>query len=338
MKTWLGSLVLLICIIFFVTNLPSAESQINEVTVVLFEVHFNTQFNEGQTVHLKGQVIYRTPDDASGLPNSYYRIINQDTGKIINEGRTDQDGIFIFNWSAVNFGKKETNLIAIYPGTNFYNYAKSNILELEVFSTRPPPKPTYHNTFLSLQVTDGSSTGYVQVFPKLTYGSGITLGTPDISIYVGGIKKTQVSSNQWSSNIFVGDGTHTIRAGFSAHEDSKDSSVTYRASTSNTETFSVGSSPIISPPTPPPPPPLPPPPPDYSAIYAVIGVIVVAVVGVGIALSKRKKVAPVITAPPAKAQVIRSKDDTQFWVCPRCEGDIQLISGKQYCRSCNVYL
>jgi len=209
--------------------------------------------------------------------------------------------------------------------------------------TGAPPKPapttpTYRNTFLSLQIQDGSSTGYVQVYPKLTYGSDSTLGTKDISIYVGGNLKSQVSSNKWSSNIWVGDGSHRIRADFSAHEDSKDSSVTYRASTSNTYTFSVKSSSII--PQPPPPRPSPPPsPPDSFPIGLVaVAVVMVAVAGIGIKLSKRKKAASVISAPPAKAQVIQSKDDTQFWVCPRCGADIQMISGKQYCRSCNVYL
>jgi len=207
--------------------------------------------------------------------------------------------------------------------------------------TGSPPKPTptkstYRDTFLSLQIQDGSSTGYVQVYPKLTHSSGNKLGTTDISIYVDGISKSQISSNKWSSNIWLGDGSHTIRADFSAHSSASDSSVTYRASTSNTYTFSVKSSSII----PPPPPPSPPPsqPDSFPIELVAMAVVIVAVVGIGIKLSKRKKVAPVISAPPAKAQVIQSKDDTQFWVCPRCGADIQMISGKQYCRSCNVYL
>lgn len=31
-------------------------------------------------------------------------------------------------------------------------------------------------------------------------------------------------------------------------------------------------------------------------------------------------------------------DDTQFWVCPHCGKDTEAYFGKQYCRSCNVYL
>ena len=277
-------------------------------------------------------------DDADG---NTWHLVGFGEEDQFEDGTTSQ---YLTIVSEMSIGKDTWSVLLLFE-ESFFMQNEDDVIEIAIeavtsFSLAGTPTPTinYYNTKLTLQVLDGSSTGYVQVYPKLTYGSGDLLGTPDISIYVGGIKKTQVSSNQWSSNIFVGDGTHTIRAGFSAHEDSKDSSVTYRASTSNTETFSVGSSPIISPPTPPPPPPLPPPPPDYSAIYAVIGVIVVAVVGVGIALSKRKKVAPVITAPPAKAQVIQSKDDTQFWVCPNCGQDTQMKDGRQYCSSCKIYL
>jgi len=201
--------------------------------------------------------------------------------------------------------------------------------------TEPTPtKPTYRNTFLSLQIQDGSSTGYVQVYPKLTHSSGSKLGTTGISIYVDGNLKSEVSSNKWSSNIWVGDGSHIMQADFSEHSDASDSSITYGASTSNTYTFSVQSSSII--PTPPPPSPQP----DDSSPIGLVAIVIVMVVvaGIVIKLSKRKKAAPVISSPPAKAQVIQSKDDTQFWVCPRCGGDIQMISGKQYCRSCSVYL
>jgi len=204
-------------------------------------------------------------------------------------------------------------------------------------TTPTPTTPTYRNTYLSLQIQDGSSTGYVQVYPKLTHSSGSKLGTTGISIYVDGNLKSEVSSNKWSSNIWAGDGSHTIRADFSEHSDASDSSITYGASTSNTYTFSVQSSipPII---TPPPSPPSPQPDDSFPIWLVAIAVVMVAAVGIGIKLSKRKKVAPVISAPPAKSQVIQSKDDTQFWVCPRCGGDIQMISGKQYCRSCSVYL
>ena len=41
---------------------------------------------------------------------------------------------------------------------------------------------------------------------------------------------------------------------------------------------------------------------------------------------------------PAKAQIAKTKDETQFWVCPNCGKDIQMKDGKQFCSSCNVHL
>jgi len=75
-------------------------------------------------------------------------------------------------------------------------------------------KPSYHNTFLSLQVTDGTTQGYIKVYPTLTYGSGNKLATTNISIFVDKIFKSDVLSNQWSKNIWAGTGSHTIRADF----------------------------------------------------------------------------------------------------------------------------
>jgi len=435
MKIRLGILVLLICIIFFVTNLPSAASQVNKVTVIIYELHSVKTFNEGQQVNLRGQVIYHTPDKATGIPNAYYKIINQDTGKVINDGYTKHDGTFSFNWSAEYFGKRETNLKAIFPGSGNYKYGESNILTLEVFSKHPPPKPTYHSTFLSLQVQDSTSQGNIKVKPTLTYGSASKLDA-DVSIYVDGTYKTKIASNQWSSNIYTGSGSHTIKASVGEMISTSDSSIKYRASSdivnyfveipitqpkttyydtqmslqvqdgtnqgyvkvkpaltygsasklsadvsiyvdgtyktkiasnqlssniytgsgSHTIKASVGemsntfdnsiryraSSDIV----------------NYfvkaasivgsgSGVtssesfpieYVIVGIVIAAAAGIGITLAKRKKIAPVISASPAKAQTAQTQDDTQFWVCPHCGGDTQYRNGKQYCSSCNVYL
>jgi len=73
--------------------------------------------------------------------------------------------------------------------------------------------------------------------------------------------------------------------------------------------------------------------------YVIVAVVITAAAaGVAIALSKRRKVVPVILASPAKAQAIQSKDDTQFWVCPNCGNDTQMKDGRQYCFSCKIYL
>jgi len=194
-------------------------------------------------------------------------------------------------------------------------------------------KPSYHNTFLSLQVTDGTSQGYIKVYPTLTYDSGTKLPTTNISIFVDKIFKSDVLSNQWSKNIWAGAGSHTIRADFP--EISK-----YRAS-SDTVNYFIKSATNVNPAGPP-----------SSSLspvasssdifpieYVIVGVaLTAAAAGVGIALSKRRKVVPVMPASPAIAQVIQSKDDTQFWVCPNCGQDTQMKDGRQYCSSCKIYL
>jgi len=91
-------------------------------------------------------------------------------------------------------------------------------------TSQPTRSKTYYDTRLSLTISDGSSQGHIKVLPTLTYGSGSKLGTSDISIYVDGNYKTKVSSNQWSSNIFAGSGSHTIKASVSELTDSSDSS------------------------------------------------------------------------------------------------------------------
>ena len=203
-------------------------------------------------------------------------------------------------------------------------------------------------TQMSLQVQDGTSEGYIKVKPTLTYGSGSKLATKDVSIYVDGNYKTRVSSNLLSSNIHTGTGSHEIKASIGAL---RDSSASYDPS-SVTKTFFVktavtsagptgpsssGSSPGITSSSG-----------SSSSVtssdsfpmgYVVAGVVIAAAAaGVGVALSKRKKAAPMVYASPANIPVAPAADDTQFWVCPNCGKDTQYKDGKQYCDSCKVYL
>jgi len=203
----------------------------------------------------------------------------------------------------------------------------------------PPTKTTYYDTQMSLQVQDGTNQGYIKVKPALTYGSSSKLATNDVSIYVDGNYKTKVSSNQLSSNIYAGSGSHTIKASVVEFPNSFDSSIRYKAS-SDTENYYIS---VISPSsggsfvsgqrvssTSS----------DISLIeYVIVGVVVAAVAaGVGVALSKKKKAAPLVYASPANIPVAPATDDTQFWVCPRCGNDTEMYQGKQYCRNCNTYL
>jgi len=205
-------------------------------------------------------------------------------------------------------------------------------------NTSPQSKITSYSTNLSLQVADGSSAGYIQVNPELTYGSGNKLSTKRVDIYVNGNYKTKVSSNQWSSNIWAGSGTHTIKVSIPELNDPSDSSVRYKAS-SNTVTFFVtassgGGAGFGSSTTP-----------DvgFPIEYVLIGVIIVGTISVVIVLVKKKKAAPMAmissakTPSPSAPQAI-TQDDTQFWVCPHCGRDTEYKNGQQYCGTCKVYL
>ena len=197
-----------------------------------------------------------------------------------------------------------------------------------------PPKITYYDTKLSLQLTDGTSQGYVKVKPTLTYGSGNAL-TSDVSIYVDGTYKTKVTSNQWSSNIYAGSGSHTIKASITELTSNTNTSIKYRASSdtenylgkitsSQTSTQTSTQTPISNND-------------DFQMVYAIVIIAIIAVAaGVGITLSKRKKITPIISAQPAQVQT--PSDETQFWVCPHCGSDTEYRNQKQFCSRCNIYL
>jgi len=270
--------------------------------------------------------------------NSGKRIITKNIS-IYENGKT-VTATYSNRWSSdINLGIGTHTITASYfPGTSSYitsSYTLKVYVEPSKASTTLPASTlSYHNTFLSLQVTDGTSPEYIKVYPTLTYGSGTKLPTTNISIFVDKVFKSYVLSNQWSKNIWAGAGSHTIQADFPEISKYRASSDTVNyfvkaatTSVGSTVTSGSGSSSGVTSS-------------DSSLIeYVIVGVaIAAAAVGVGIALSKRRKVVPVMLASPAKAQVIQSKDDTQFWVCPNCGNDTQMKDGRQYCFSCKIYL
>jgi len=73
------------------------------------------------------------------------------------------------------------------------------------------PTITYYDTFLSLQVRDGTKEGYIQVKPILAIDYS-RLRNYDVSIYVDGNYKARAFSDSWSNNIWAGTGSHIIKA------------------------------------------------------------------------------------------------------------------------------
>jgi len=88
-----------------------------------------------------------------------------------------------------------------------------------------------YTSILSLQVDGGSSPENIKVNPELTNGTGSKLSTSLVEIYVNGNYSTKVSSNQWSGDIWVGLGNHTIKASAPEITDPSDSLVKYPNST-----------------------------------------------------------------------------------------------------------
>jgi len=77
--------------------------------------------------------------------------------------------------------------------------------------------PIYKNyqTTTSLQIRDGSSPGYIQVKPSVSYDNGKYLSTSYLSLYVDSVYYTNVKPDVWSSDIKTGSGTHYIEAVYS---------------------------------------------------------------------------------------------------------------------------
>ena len=78
---------------------------------------------------------------------------------------------------------------------------------------------------------------------------------------------------------------------------------------------------------------------NFPIEYVIAGIVIAVVVGIGIALSKRKKATPVILSKTVKSQPAPpGPQETQFWICPHCGRDTEYRNGKQFCGSCKTYL
>jgi hypothetical protein len=191
-----------------------------------------------------------------------------------------------------------------------------------------------HTTNLSIDLKQGSSSGSIKVYPTLTYDSGTTMPSYSINgkenyidIYVNGVYKTSVIPNQLSGDITVGYGHHTVYAE-SPRLSITSSGETYSGATSNTESIDLQ---IVTPP------------PSASTstaidptIFIILGAVAAIGVGVGVAMMKRKKPRVVLQNPYSPP--VTKPDNTMFFGCPTCGHNIQIVSGRQYCPNCRIYL
>jgi len=104
--------------------------------------------------------------------------------------------------------------------------------------------PIYKNyqTTTSLQVRDGSSPGYIQVKPSVSYANGKHMSPSHLSLYVDSNYLTNVKPDVWSSDIKTGSGTHYIEAVFSKTTSPTNRVITYDGSLTG-KSFNVKSPP-----------------------------------------------------------------------------------------------
>ena len=96
-----------------------------------------------------------------------------------------------------------------------------------------------YNTYLSLQVSDGSNANNIKIYPKLTYENGNLLKY--VSIYVDGIYKDSIKSNQWSEVQNIGSGSHNIQVNFLESKSPNNDAITFLESQSAVKKFTTKS-------------------------------------------------------------------------------------------------
>jgi hypothetical protein len=111
-------------------------------TNILFFIPVGTsQYDIGQTVHFRGQVLSKIGGVTNGIPNAPYEIVDADTSEILTQGSTNNDGTFELDWIAQSSGKSLRNLKAVFPGQGDLQMSESNTLKITI-SAIIPSSPT----------------------------------------------------------------------------------------------------------------------------------------------------------------------------------------------------
>jgi len=91
------------------------------------------------------------------------------------------------------------------------------------------PLRKYYSTSTSLEVKDGSSAGYIQIYPTTSTSSGESVSSSNISVYVDGEYKETVSTKYWST-VYTGSGQHFIEVKFPETKSSSNDAIIYKSS------------------------------------------------------------------------------------------------------------
>jgi hypothetical protein len=154
-----------------------------------------------------------------------------------NIGNSDSISVSFPMAIAINFGGK----INLY--ITDYTIVEDRIgVEIKPVISEKISLEKFVNTNMSIDVKDGTKVGYAKVFPKVTDSSGRNISSNSISLYVDGVYKSKISSNQWSQDIYSKSGTHNFKAEFPQTTSSSNKAIIYKQSTDVTS-FTVKSPP-----------------------------------------------------------------------------------------------
>ena len=156
-------------------------------------------------------------------------------------GNYDSVQVQIFTGASVEIGGK-VEIFGFGPdlGSKIFS-----VETLPVISEIIPIKK-YYDTYLSLDVKDGSKYEYVKVKPNLSLSSGQSIPSGlSVQLKVDGATKTNLAPNVWSNDIFTGSGSHNFQASFSETYDKYNKAKIYKSSSSNLNSFLVKAPPPI---------------------------------------------------------------------------------------------
>lgn len=166
-------ILLLVIMIVLLNPNQFVQSTNGNTHVVLFVQDNTNSFDVGQVIHLKGQIIQDISTPSSGIANAHYQIIYADTRSIIQEGYTDSQGLFSYDWTpkAADEGTN-VQIIGIFSGSGNYDYAQSPPLQMTIVSSYSPEVTNNTNSLNPITQTPSSTNNLEVSTDKLSYTTG----------------------------------------------------------------------------------------------------------------------------------------------------------------------
>jgi len=181
----------------------------------------HTNYDRDELIFFTGKLV---GSDGYAIAGAKIWIMEDDTvtWQTITTTTTNARGEFNVKVNAAFWDGSDSKVevFAYYEGNSFNKFAKSVTKDMYIHQLRyVAPKieqdrtiTSVRGTSISLQVIDGTSPQTLRVFPTFTDYAGNPIPTSKISIYVDGQYKQKVSSNNWSTSLRCGEGSHTVKA------------------------------------------------------------------------------------------------------------------------------